>query len=239
MTSALPTLGDASRTRRNVAPTKPMTQRATLHDVHLEISALSQAKKDLILQGRYAFHKRRLLERCLLPDDVVLELGGGIGYTGIHCRKIIGLSHHLTIEANPNAIRQIRGNYALNDLEPHILHAAAAAEDGEISINIAKKRWEHSLFDAGSSDSWILVPAYRLGSLVKLTPKPPTAFICDIGGAETRLDFSQLPDSVTRIIIDLHPDIVGDTVNDLLIRHIRSQGFVSASVEENIWWFER
>jgi FkbM family methyltransferase len=219
--------------------TLPAKKRATLHCVHLDISSLSPVMKNHILQGRYEFQERRLVQQCLTKDDVILELGGAIGFIGLFCRKVIGVKHHLTVEPNPSTLEMLRRNYALNHIEPQVIHAAASSEDGQISLNIGGEFWENSIVTANDTAMQITVPALSLRSIVKQMLASPTALICDIEGAETHLDFSQLPKTVTRIIIELHPSIVGEASNRQVIDQIHALGFSTKSVEENTRLFVR
>lgn len=219
--------------------TLPAKTRATLHGVQLDISMLSPLMKNNILEGRYEFQERRLASRCLNARDVVLELGGAIGFIGLFCRKVIGIAHHLTVEANPRTIEVMKRNYRLNAMTPQVVHAAAAAADGVITLDVGGEFWENSIVSNSASGEKIQVPSLSLRSLAALLPQPPTALICDIEGAETQLDFSQLPPTVTRIIIELHPGIVGEDAVQALVQQVHALGFRTESVEENTWLFIR
>ncbi len=116
MTLSYPSFIQNFLTRWHFKYTLPAKKRATLHSVHLDISSLSPLMKNHILQDRYEFQERRLVQQCLTKDDVILELGGAIGFIGLFCRKVIGVKHHLTVEPNPNTLAMLRRNYALNQI---------------------------------------------------------------------------------------------------------------------------
>ena len=219
--------------------TLPAKKQTMLYGVNLDISMLSPLMKNNILEGRYEFQERRLAGRYLKPQDVVLELGGAIGFIGLFCRKVIGVRYHLTVEANPKTIELMKRNYRLNDMTPQVVHAAAAAADGEITLDVGGEFWENSVISNSTSGEKIQVPSLSLRTLAALLPHPPTALICDIEGAETHLDFSQLPPSVTRIIIELHPTIVGEEAVQTLLQQIHGLGFRTESVDEGTWMFVR
>jgi FkbM family methyltransferase len=239
MTHTYPNFIQDFLTRWHFKFTLPVKRRATLHGVKLDISRLSPLMKNNILQDRYEFQERRLALRCLTRKDVVLELGGAIGFIGLFCRKVIGVRHHVTVEPNPNTQGMLKRNYALNKLEPRLIEAAASAEDGEISLDIGGEFWENSIVTASDSSKRITVPSMSLPSIIRRMPEPPTALICDIEGAEAYLDFTQLPMSVTRIIIELHPSIVGEDVAKRIVEQIHTLGFHTRFVEENTWLFMR
>jgi FkbM family methyltransferase len=219
--------------------TLPAKKQTMLYGVNLDISMLSPLMKNNILEGRYEFQERRLAGRCLKPHDVVLELGGAIGFIGLFCRKVIGVKYHLTVEANPKTIELMKRNYRLNGMTPQVVHAAAAAADGEITLDVGGEFWENSVISSSTSGEKIQVPSLSLRTLAALLPQPPTALICDIEGAETQLDFSQLPPSVIRIIIELHPTIVGEEAVQTLVQQIHGLGFRTESVDEGTWLFVR
>lgn len=218
----------------------PRVQRATLEGVKLDISALSPLMKNNIRTGRYEVQERRLAHCVLTGEDVVLELGAAIGFIGLFCRKVIGVKYHLGVEANPKTLKQLRCNYALNHLEPNVIHAAAAAEDGEITLNIDGEFWENSVVNTHpSSSSAITVPARSLQSLVAKMPHPPTTLICDIEGAEQYLDFSQLPPSVDKIIIELHPDLIGRDRVDEILCQLTMLGFQISAETAGTWLLKK
>lgn len=243
MTTTFPSLAslvEDFRLRWHFKYTLPAKTRATLNGVQLDISELSPLMKNHILEGRYEYQERLLVRRSLSCHDVVLELGGAIGFIGLYCRKIIGVRHHLTVEANPHTISILRRNYALNYIEPNVVHAAAAYDNGEITLDVGGEFWENSVVPSGTPDSeQIIVPARSLRSLISLMPEPPTVLICDIEGAEAHLDFTQLPASVSKIIIELHPTIIGQDRTDAIVLQLHEMGFRTDSLEENTWLFRR
>lgn len=239
MTLAYPNFIQDFLTRWHFKFTLPAKKRADLHGVKLDIRGLSPLMKNHILQDRYEFQERRLALRCLTRKDVVLELGGAIGFIGLFCRKVIGVRHHVTVEPNPNTQAMLRRNYALNKMEPRLIEAAASAQDGEISLDIGGEFWENSIVTASASSKRITVPSLSLPTIIRRMPESPTALICDIEGAEAYLDFSQLPSSVTRIIIELHPGIIGEDAVKRVVEQIHSLGFHTRVVEENTWLFIR
>jgi hypothetical protein len=89
--------------------------------------------------------ERLLAQRHLTRDDVVLELGGAIGFIGLFCRKVIGVRHHLSVEANPGTLEELKRNYALNGLKPNVIQATAAAQDGVLELDVGgvfgRTRW--------------------------------------------------------------------------------------------------
>ena len=208
----------------------PRVRMGRLAGIKLDLAGLSPLMKNIILTGRYEAQERKLAAMALKQDDVVLELGGAIGFIGLYCRKVLGVKHVTSVEANPATLRILRRNYQLNGLTPHVIHAAAAGEDGELDLNIGGEFWENTL--TGSSTDTVRVPSLSLDSLVRQMPHAPTVLICDIEGAEQYLDFRQLPPSVTRIIIELHPSMIGQDRVDAILRDLAQLGFTDRRTED-------
>ncbi len=94
---------------------------------------------------------------------------------------------------------------ANSNLPARVIHAAAAAEDGTLKLDIGGEFWENTLLKAGNAERKVSVLAVPLARLVEEMPESLMVLICDIEGAEQYLDFSELPETVGKIIIELHP----------------------------------
>ena len=215
----------------------PRVRTAEIAGVKLDVSPLSPVMKNIILTGRYEAPERSLVALALTADDTVLELGGAIGFIGLYCRRVIGVRHVTSVEANPSTLAMLRRNYALNGLEPDVIHAAAAAADGELDLNIGGEFWGNTV--TGSSSQSVRVPALSLESLFKRMPQPPTALVCDIEGAEQYLDLHRLPATLTKIIIELHPAIIGKARTDAILLQLGNQGFREVSEDDGTYLLVR
>lgn len=215
----------------------PRIATANIRGIKLDISSLSPLMKNNLLHGRYEFQERQLAAQALTKDDVVLELGGAIGFIGLFCRKVLGVRHLTSVEANPATLILLQRNYAINRLKPNVIHAAAAAQDGEMNLCVDGEFWENTI--TGTSGRTVRVPARSLGSLIQQMPLEPTALICDIEGAEQYLDFDQLPGSVTKIILEVHPSMIGQDMVDRTLERLRTLGFRERSRLEDVVWLGR
>lgn len=215
----------------------PRVRTATIAGIKLDVSPLSPIMKNIIMTGRYEAPERSLVARALTPGDTVLELGGAIGFIGLFCRRVIGVRHVTSVEANPATLAMLRRNYQLNGLEPDVIHAAATAADGEIDLNVSGEFWENTV--TGTSNTTVRVPALSLESLFKRMPQPPTALVCDIEGAEQYLDLHRLPATLTKIIIELHPAIIGREKTDAILLQFADQGFREVAEDDGTYLLMR
>jgi len=212
------------RTRWHFKFTLPTVKRTEIEGVKLDISTLSPLMKNNLLQGRYEVQERLLASRHLTSADRVLELGGAIGFIGLFCQTKLGIRDYTTVEANPKTIKLLEANYALNGVAPNVIHAAAAAEDGTLDLDVGEDFWANRLAQ-GKAATTVAVPALSLRSLCQRLSYEPTTLICDIEGAESLLDFL----STARHYGQNHhgdaPEFVGvGTVHDMLTR-LHNLGF--------------
>lgn len=217
----------------------PRIRHAEIEGIRLDVSRLSPLTKNHIRTGRYEVQERLLAQRHLTRDDVVLELGGAIGFIGLFCRKVIGVRHLLSVEANPGTLEELKRNYALNGLKPNVIQAAAAAKDGVLELDVGGEFWENSLVSAEGAAKTLKVPARSLQSLVEAMPEVPTVLICDIEGAEAYLDFQVLPGSVRKIIIELHPSVTGEAEVERILGDFGALGFTQMGREGDTWLLAR
>ena len=205
--------------------TLPRIRTVTLEGVKLDVSTLSPLMKNNLLLGRYEVQERTLAQEFLTRDDAVLEVGGAIGFIGLFCQKRLGITRYTTVEANPSTVEVLKKNYALNGRTPVVCNMALAAEDGEVSLNVGSEFWENSLVAGAKSGRSVKVPSASLASLVRRLVYAPTALIMDIEGAEQFVNFREVPASVKKIIMELHPAFIGHAKTYQIVADLINLGF--------------
>lgn len=219
--------------------TLPKTARTTLETVHLNVANLPSVLKNNIIEGRYEVQERVLASRFLTSEDRVLEFGSAIGFIGLFCQKRLGIRDYAGIEANPHTLRLAEENYALNGVAPRLTHAAVAAEDGTISLNMHRDFWRDSVVSNDAGTTPTPVPARTLGTIVAGLSFQPTVLIADIEGAEQQILWSELPASVRTVIMELHPHVIGHPETYRVIADLQREGFVVAAEEDGTYAFTR
>ncbi|MEQ8964365.1 MAG: FkbM family methyltransferase [Azospirillaceae bacterium] len=195
----------------------------TLHGVRVptDPALIPEEIIDLVYTGRYERAEAELCREVLRPEDRVLELGAGIGFMGSLCAKICGSGRVLTYEANTGVEPVIRRTHKLNRVSPELRMRAIAATSGESTFYFNDNIISSSLIDRDfggarpvASDSFAdVVEAFR-----------PTVIVCDIEGAEVDVLPSADLRGVDRLVIELHPKIVGEESNERLISDLAEQG---------------
>jgi len=227
------------RTRWIFKFTLPRIHTVMLEGVALDVSTLSPVMKNNLLCGRYEVQERTLAQRFLTADDTVLEIGGAIGFIGLFCQTRLGISRYTTVEANPSTVEVLKRNYALNGRVPTVWNLALAEADGEVLLNIGNEFWENSLVSGAQSGRSVRVPAASLDSLVRRLEYAPTVLIMDIEGAEQFIDFRQVPTSVKKVIIELHPNFIGHAKTYQIVADLLNRGFHVEREEDGTFLFLR
>lgn len=203
----------------------PKLKEVTLEGVKLDVSTLSPIMKNNLLEGRYEVQERLLASKYVKANDRVLEVGGAIGFIGLFCQTRLGITQYTTVEANPNTAELLKRNYALNGRTPVLWNVALAAADGKVTLNIGNEFWENSLVTGADSGKSVEVPALSLSTMVSRLGYEATTLIIDIEGAEQFVDFRQVPHSVKKIIIELHPCFIGFPATYKIIGELLNMGF--------------
>lgn len=150
--------------------------------------------------------------RVVQEGDVVLELGGGIGYMSTLLSVTRRVARVTSYEANPALISYIRSVHAANGVTNVDLHnALLSPEPGPpVAFHVRRNLLASSLDRDSDPDSitrTVQVPRQPLAEV--LAQMCPTVLVCDIEGAEADLlpagDWSGLRVAV----IELHPQWIG------------------------------
>jgi FkbM family methyltransferase len=190
--------------------------------------AYSRRARDLYAD-RHEAEERRVIENRLRPEDVVLELGSGMGIVTVTCCQIAGSERVFTFEANPRMEQPLRHQFSINGVTPQLNMAMVASEDGTAEFHVSEKFLISSRFESATRVSRAAVtrttvPTVSLPRL--LHELRPTFLVVDIEGGELELMHPAVDlASVERICIEVHPQIIGDDKAGELVAHLIQQGF--------------
>ena len=158
-------------------------------------------------QGTYEEKEVRAAKRIVRKDDVVLELGGGIGYMSTVAAKLCGARTVHTFEANPTLLPYMRAMHAENGVSDRVTihNALLGAPDTPPQTFYIRENFVASSLDADSAPYQATAQIEVRDLNATLRTLAPTVLICDIEGAEAHLfpmgDFSML----RAVIVELHP----------------------------------
>jgi FkbM family methyltransferase len=150
--------------------------------------------------------------RMVQDGDVVLELGGGIGYmsTLIATHKKVHSVH--TYEANPTLIPYILSVHAANDVTNVTVHnALLAGAPGDPVPFYIRQNFLGSSMDKSSDEASIVATEMieQRDINAVLADLKPTVLVCDIEGAEAHLLPAADLACLRVAIVELHPQWIG------------------------------
>jgi FkbM family methyltransferase len=185
-------------------------------------SDISRRVRNEVFKGTYEQPESILVREFLSPGDRVLEIGGGVGFISLLCSRICGPENVLTYEANAAMHSPIKINYGLNGMTPQVRFKAITVAEREVTFYINDNIISSSLHHRDHTHPH-KVPADPLDEVI--AEWKPTAIVMDIEGGETTILPSSQLNGVKKIILELHPHIVGEAETAAMKAHLEKLGF--------------
>jgi FkbM family methyltransferase len=178
-----------------------------------------------LLSGRHTRHERNLLVHRLDKDDIVMELGGGIGMLATACALKIGGDRVHSYEANPILETLIQDNYALNNVSPQLKMCMLGREHDTCTFYVCKHFARSSAYELPNQETTPHeVPVEPLNDEIERIQ--PTVLVMDVQGSEGELlGFADLS-GVRKLLVEMHPNVLGINQVNRLRRQLRTQGFI-------------
>lgn len=209
------------------------------HGVKIDTST-GAMPDDLRLQvynGSYEEPERKLVRRALRPDDRVVEIGCGIGYVSLLATRICGEGSVVSYEANPDMAPIIHRNYALNGWKPRLNMVAVTADGRTLEFFEQEDLLASSSRDVNQTGTKIIVPSVAINDV--LAEHAPTVLIMDVEGAEDEILTAADLTNVRMMVIEMHPQIIGQQEVAALIAQIEGKGFRLIDRKWRSYYFER
>lgn len=161
-----------------------------------------------------------MLRLKLAPDDVVMELGTGLGIIATYCAKLIGSQRVFTYEVMPLLESYIRDNFALNGVSPTLSMCMLTDRDGEQTIHVHEAYWGSP---GGRRAKPTTVWTKRFNQEITLVD--PTFLILDIEGGEYELTRYMDFHNLRKLIIAVHPEEIGWKEVETVLSTLDRAGF--------------
>ena len=205
----------------------------------LQVKGLSPALQRAIYLDPYEAHERGVIERKLADDDIVLELGAGIGFISTLCAKRIGGERVVAVEANPIMADAIRETYRLNGVKPQLFCGLLGKGEGEETFYVESNFISSSTHQRSQTAQAVTTQRYDARSFIERIK--PTFLICDIEGGEQELLAYMPLDAVRKLCIELHPHVIGNAGTSAIFKRLLEQGFVCDFLNSSgkVYFFER
>ena len=210
-----------------------------IHDVMLNIEhqSINKNLRHHFYKGTYEGEELKVLKQVLTSSDKILEIGAGIGFLSTFCAKFIGDNNVVAYEANPQMIQKIKETYALNDINPTIHNIILSDRDGESDFYLEPEFWASSMIKISDQSKLVKVKTKNINSAI--TDNKTNFLIIDIEGGEKSLipliDFS----NITKLLIELHPNILVDNAISIIIQDLLNKGFMLDVLKsyKNVFYF--
>jgi FkbM family methyltransferase len=177
-----------------------------------------------MMDGQYELPERTLVSEALEDDDVVLELGTGIGVVTVICSRRLGAGRVHSFEANPNLIPVAEETFRLNGVAPSLENTILGVCEGERTFYVEKNFWSSSTVKRSARSRPVKVTVRRLDDAIETLR--PTVLIVDIEGGEAEVFDTVQLGTVRKVLIEFHPHVIGQDAVDHIKDAFRSAGFV-------------
>lgn len=184
---------------------------------------ISEEIRDQLYLGYYESSEIHVTKHWLDPDDVVMEIGAGIGFISSYCAKTIGSNRVFAYEANPELENHIRENYKLNGINPTLESCLIGDQNGEKIFYLEKAFWGSSTHPWTSEAKPVKVPMKSFEQEVKRLN--PTFLIVDIEGGEYELFKVANLHNIKKICVELHPENIGREKTEFIKDRLSQAGF--------------
>lgn len=179
-----------------------------LDDVRLRMGRhLSPALRDVVYSDRYERAERRMIAQRLEREDIVLEVGTGLGLIATMCARRIGSDRVFTFEANPALVTVIEETFALNQVAPRLYNCILGTGGGTRTFFVVDEFWSSSTVQRRPDARAVHVPVRDLRSTMEEIR--PTFLIVDIEGGEWELFRDIDLSGVRKVSIELHSRVIG------------------------------
>lgn len=187
-----------------------------------------------IIAGKYESHERQLLKSFLEAGDSVFELGASLGIISSLALKAIGPKGRLlAVEANPSLSEPFHRHLAANGLKAELVTCICIPtwdDDEDVSgwhaVHTGGNTLQGRVTDYTGSDA-MRIESRTAAAICAAHHFEPNALICDIEGAESVwvTKAETIPHCVRKILVELHPWLVGPVVAGKTLAALGNAGF--------------
>ena len=189
--------------------------------------------------GDYERKELDLIERRLQPGDTVMEVGAGIGFLSAYCARALGDDRVFAYEANPALLALIADVHARNGVHPRVTQALLGEGDGERDFFVEPDYWASSLVRRSAESRCVRIPQIDFNA--ELRRVAPSFLIVDVEGGEYELLRRADLSGVTKLCLEVHPDVLGNARVSEIFAGLVTAGLVLdfTLMRKNVFYFYR
>ena len=194
--------------------------------------------KDIFF-GVYESKEAELVKKKISADDVVMEVGAGIGFLSALCAKVAGNERVFAYEANPQLMEVVKQVHHLNQVAPTVSNVLLGEGEGERTFWLEKDYWASSLIQ-GSQDA-IPIRVRQIDLNQEIQRVQPSFMILDIEGGEYEfLRHAQLG-PIRKIVIEVHPHVLSYRQISEMLGWLFAAGFALdlGNMRKNVFYLFR
>ncbi|TCU14711.1 FkbM family methyltransferase [Rhizobium sullae] len=190
-------------------------EKISYHGIELEIDPAFMSAKmmETIKANRYEAQEARQIGRIIQNDEVVLEIGAGIGFVSALIAKNPLTKCLVSYEANPVLIPKVTDTLTRNigpaegkwEVRNAVLMNGAAPE--EVNFYVHEDFWASSLNPIAGARSVERVKVQNFNAV--LASIRPTLIVCDIEGGEIELFRNADLSGVKKVFLEVHQRRIG------------------------------
>lgn len=178
-----------------------------------------------IHNGQYEQGEISIIKSTLKKEDVVLELGTGVGFVSAFCCSIAGNENVYTFEANAMLKEAITKLYKKNKVNPRLTFAMLGEAAGVKNFYRNTKSFLASSSENFNDTGYECeeIPVLSLNDTIRRIQ--PTYLMMDIEGGE--FDIFNIIDfySIKKIQFELHPAVLGEEKVQSIFNKLRNNNF--------------
>ena len=186
--------------------------------------------RDHFVNGTYELTECTFLNDVLRSGDVMLEVGGGVGFVSTYAKLRQPSASIVSYEANPALMPVVDRAKHLNGVEFEMRNAMLGAEVGTHNFFVNRAFWASSATHDYGGATTITVPVESVSEV--MAERDFTIVVMDIEGGEIELvplmDFS----NVDRFVVETHPNITGTRAVRRMLRRLRKEFGLISQCEE-------
>ncbi len=193
-------------------------------DIAIEAPAppISRSVRKSLRKNGYETTETYLVRHLVRPGNTVLDLGSGLGLTSIAAAKASGNGRVVGYEADPVIAPLAERNVRRNGVQVEIRNKAIAKEKGVCEFHVRPSFPASSLYPFKGSKR-ILIEADAAQDVV--AEIQPDVIICDIEGVEEEVFANANLSSAQRLVVEVHPQVIGLLGVLKCVRHLAVSGF--------------
>lgn len=222
--------GKALSTQRASAPTywwrritRPAHVKIDGFTVEVDEARVGTAVAKALWRGTYEAAERFLVRTFIGETDRVIEAGAGLGVVSMNIARIVGANNLIVYEASPVTADLLKRNLHRNGFAVDVRQRGLSDSDvGERFVHADDFRGSSSVAEPGGLA--LEIPTDDIARV--MAEFSANALVLDIEGKEIDVLLRAPLDAIEKVIVEIHPRLLGDLPYLPLYRCMFDSGFI-------------